>query len=262
MTIRSTLVALAIATAIAATAHAEPEAKKPSWADYHSTVVNKPVSIDVDTRIKKTTKIDDSYNTDNSRTDSTNGSYNQDNSRKDWTSGSYNTDNSQKAVDSYNTDLRFKLDDQHVNNALKSDKYQNTLDTQSANNGASMTGPTQLGFQGGFEGGNITTGAPSTSIGSGYGSHVYMRQDRDLSQSNSAVVDGANYGAISNLNVAHQGDGDLTMGPKGSIVGSRLGNDQTFLTGDQTQVQGNDQKKESQTSSNASDTTTVSTSKR
>ena len=236
MTIRSTLVALAIATAIAATAHAEGEAaKKPSWADYHSTVVNKPVSIDVDTRTDKSKHIDDSYNTDNSR----------------------------KAVGSYNTDYRYdyKLDDQQVNAYLKSDKHQNTLDTQTASNSASMTGPTQLGFQGGFDGGNITTGGPSTSIGSGYGSRVYMAQDRDLSQSNSAVVDGANYGAISNLNVAHQGDGDLTMGPKGSIVGSRLGNDQTFLTGDQTQVQGNEQEKNSNTSSNASDRTTVSTRK-
>ena len=247
MRIRSTLIALAIATAIAATAHAESEAKKPSWADYHSTVVNKPVSIDVDTRTDKSKHIDDSYNTDCSKK----------------IDDSYNTDNSRKAVGSYNTDYRYdyKLDDQQVNAYLKSDKRQNTLDTQTASNGASMTGPTQLGFQGGFEGGNITTGGPSTSIGAGYGSRVYMAQDRDLSQSNSAVVDGANYGAISNLNVAHQGDGDLTMGPKGSIVGSRLGNDQTFLTGDQTQLQSNEQHKNSNTSSNASDTTTVSTRK-
>jgi hypothetical protein len=247
MTIRSTLVALAIATAIAATAHAEADAKKPSWADYHSTVVNKPVSIDVDTRTDKSKHIDDSYNTDRSKK----------------IEDSYNTDNSRKAVGSYNTDYRYdyKLDDQHVNADIRSDKRQNTLDTQSATNGASMTGPTQLGFQGGFNGGNLTSGAPSTSIGAGYGSRVYMEQDRELSQSNSAVVRGANFGAISNLNVAHQGDGDLTMGPKGSIVDSRLGNDQTFLTGDQTQLQSNEQHKNSNTSSNASDTTTVSTRK-
>jgi hypothetical protein len=260
MNIRSTLIALAIATAIAATAHAEGEAaKKPSWADYHSTVVNKPISIDVDSRVDKSKHIDDSYNTDNSR--KAVGSYNTDRSKK--IDDSYNTDNSRKAVGSYNTDYRYdyKLDDQHVKNDISSDKRQSTLDTQTANNGASMTGPTQLGFQGGFTGGNLTSGAPSTSIGSGYGSRVYMEQDRELSQSNSSVVRGANYGAISNLNVAHQGDGDLTMGPKGSIVDSRLGNDQTFLAGDQTQLQSNEQQKKSNTSSNASDTTTVSTRK-
>src|SRR5262249_32890751 len=136
------------------------------------TVVNKPVSIDVDTRIDKSKRIDDSYNTDNSR----------------------------KAVGSYNTDWRYdyKVDDQHVNADIRSDKRQNTLDTQTANNGASMTGPKQSGVQGGFYGGNLTSGAPSTSIGSGYGSRVYMQQDRQLSQSNSAVVRGANFGAISN----------------------------------------------------------------
>jgi hypothetical protein len=249
MNIRSTLIALAIATAIAATAHAEGEAaKKPSWADYHSTVVNKPISIDVDSRVDKSKHIDDSYNTDNSRK----------------AVGSYNTDRSKRIDDSYNTDYRYdyKLDDQHVKNDLYSDKRVNTLDTQTANNSASMTGPTQLGFQGGFTGGNLTSGAPSTSIGSGYGSRVYMEQDRELSQSNSSVVRGANYGAISNLNVAHQGDGDLTMGPKGSIVDSRLGNDQTFLAGDQTQLQSNEQHKNSNTSSSASDTTTVSTNKK
>jgi len=258
MKIRSTLVALAIATAIAATSHAK-EAKKPSWADYHSTVVNKPVSIDVDTRTDKSKHIDDSYNTDNSR--KAVGSYNTDRSKK--IDDSYNTDNSRTAVGSYNTDWRYdyKLDDQHVNAAIRTDKRQNTLDTQSASNGASMTGPQQTGLQGGFYGGNLTSGAPSTSIGSGYGSRVYMAQDRELSQSNSAVVDGANFGAISNLNVGHQGDGDLTMGPKGSIVDSRLGNDQTFLAGDQTQLQSNEQHKNSNTSSNASDTTTVSTRK-
>jgi hypothetical protein len=239
-----TLVSLAIAAALATSAQAG-EIAKPSWADYRSTVVNKPVNIEVDsrvdTRIDKSKKIEDSYNTDKSKK----------------IHDSYNTDNSHKAVGSYNT----AIDKQALNARLDSTKNIATLDTQSANNNASMVGPTQLGLQGGFSGGNLSSTGPTTSIGAGDGSRVFMKQTRELTQSNYTEVGGANYGAISSLNVGHQGDGDLTMGPKGSIVGSRLGNDQTFVTGDQTQVQGNEQHKQSQTSSSASDTTTVSASK-
>ena len=215
-----TLVSFAIAAALATSAHAG-EIAKPSWADYRSTVVNKPVNIEVDSRVD--TRID----------------------------------RSKKIEDSYNT----AIDKQALNARLDSTKNIATLDTQTASNNASMVGPTQLGLQGGFSGGNLSSTGPTTSIGAGDGSRVFMKQTRELTQSNYTEVGGSNYGAISSLNVGHQGDGDLTMGPKGSIVGSRLGNDQTFVTGDQTQVQGNEQQKQSQTSSNASDTTTVSASK-
>jgi hypothetical protein len=235
-----TLVSLAITAALATAAHAGP-VTKPTWSDYHSTVVNKPVTIDVDTRIDKSKKIEDSYNTDKSKR----------------IEGSYNTDNSRKAVGSYNS----HYDTQAVEAKLSSSKTQNTLDTQTANNNGTLNGARQTGLQGGFSGGNLTSGAPSTSIGSGYGSRVFMTQERDMSQSNATMVRGSNFGAISSLNVAHQGDGDLTMGSKGSIVDSRLGNDQTFVAGEQTQLQSNEQKKDSNTSSNASDQTTVSTRK-
>jgi hypothetical protein len=246
----SLAVGIAIASAFAISAHARP-AVKPSWADYHSTVVNKPVTIDVDSRVDNSKTIKDSYNDKSKKVDD---SYNTtDKSKK--IDDSYNTDNSQKAVGSYNS----HYDKQVVDADIRSSKTQNTLDTQTANNNGTMVGPRQTGLQGGFSGGNLTSGAPTTSIGAGYGSRVFMEQERDLSQSNATVVRGSNFGAISSLNVAHQGDGDLTMGSKGSIVDSRLGNDQTFVAGEQTQVQSNEQQKDSNTSSNASDRTTVST---
>lgn len=261
-------IALLVAASVLATV-AQADGSKPSWVDYRSTVSS------VDYRDSFNRRSETNTTTDNSRQVAIDDSFNRSTDIKTSIDDSFNrstdvrktnvkkTDNS--IHDSYNTtnttDIDLKFDTQTVSPTIDTSKYVSTLDTQDADNNASMVGPKQNASQGGFYMGSV--GEESSSPGYaayGFGTRVSVEENRTLSQANTAVVDGANLGAVSNVNIANQGR-DLVFGPNRSIVDSDLGNKQIMSAGDQAQVQSNDQDKESATSSTAYDQITTSGSK-
>lgn len=278
----SRLALLIAASALASVVQAAEAGKVPSWTDYRSTV-NNSVAIDdsFNRKTEKTTNtttttdnsrkvaIDDSFNRSTDIKTSIDGSFNRstDIKRTDdhSTNGSYNTDvrktDDHSIRDSYNRSSEFdlKIDTQTVSPQVDTTKYVSTLDTQSANNSGSIKGAEMTGVQGGFYMGSVgeETAAPAYY---GYGAHVSTEDNRTLKQENTAVIDGHNFGAVANTNIANQGR-DLVFGPNRSVVGSDLGNKQVMSAGDQTQLQSNTQDKKSQTSSTASDQVVTSASK-
>jgi len=147
------------------------------------------------------------------------------------------TDMSAHIKDSYNTSTKIAAP------TVKSTTDQATVDTQSASNSASQVGPRQSASQGGFSLGSATAG--STSLGGGYKSPV---RTGDVTQSNSTVIQGPNWGNVSQSAQASTA-GDAVGGDKGGIIGSVLGNSQALTAGSQSLGQVNSQNK---TSSNQS----------
>jgi len=262
------------ASALASIVQAGETGYAPSWSDYRSTV-NNSVKVDdsYNTEVTKTTT-----NTDNSKKTAIDGSFNRSTDVKTSIDGSFNRSTDIKTQDdhstdsSYNTDIkkvddhsirdsynRLTIDTQTVSPNVQTSKYVSTLDTQTANNSGSIEGPKLSASQGGFSLGSVGEES-SGPVYYGYGAKVSTEDNRALSQSNSAVIEGHNFGAVSNMNMANQGR-DMVLGPNRSIVGSDLGNKQIMSTGDQTQLQSNTQDKKSATTSTAYDQVQTSASK-
>ena len=223
----------AIAGALSLAAHADD---KTSWGAYRS-IVNP--SVEIDDSFNRTTKVDNTVSTDKSRR--TDNSFNRTNDN-DTT-----VDASRHASNSFNR----SLDVQTVAPSVYSTKSIATLDTQTANNSAQMSGATQVGHQGGFAL-NMGGGSPA-SADAKYFSRAASTQSYDIGQANEVKVGGDNLGSIRNQNYLNLGGSQ--------IVDSDLGNKQIFSAGPQTQVQGVSQDKTSATQTHASDTVTTTTSK-
>lgn len=264
----SRLALLVAASALASIVQAAEAGKVPSWTDYRSTV-NNSVAVD-DSFNRKTEKTTTTTTTtDNSRKTAIDDSFNRSTEIKRTddhsTNGSYNTDvkktDDHSIRDSYNRSSEFdlKIDTQTVAPNVETSKYVSTLDTQSANNSGSIKGPEMNAAQGGFYMGSVGEDIAAPTY-YGYGARVHTEDNRALKQENTAVIDGHNFGAVANTNIANQGR-DLVFGPNRSVVGSDLGNKQVMSAGDQTQLQSNTQDKNSQTSSTATDSVNTSASK-
>jgi hypothetical protein len=160
-------------------------------------------------------------------------------------------DASRRSVDSHNT----SLDLQTVTPTVKSLKSIDTVDAQSASNTGYQQGAQQYGTQGGFSL-NMSGGQPVSASGGKYLSpaSANSKATYDISQANSARVGGDNNGVIRNQN-------NLNIGGS-QINDSDLGNKQNFYAGPQTQVQGNEQHKDSSISTSASDTVSTTVTKK
>jgi len=203
-------------------------------------------------------RMKDSYNTDNSKQAA--DSFNTDNSKH--AADSFNTDSSNK--DSFNTTTKQRW--QAVTDAMTANPIVTTAkdvsagDVQGASNSNSMSGPNQIGMQGGLDIGGVGNDAPSCC--GGYGSEYgYGGQDnRSASNAQEIGVYGPNLGAVSNTSVTNLGR-DQVFGPNRSVLGSDFGNKQIFSAGPQTQLQKNEQLKAGDTSATAMDTISNSASK-
>lgn len=266
-TIQSRALVAAVASLLGAAAHAQSSGNA-SWNAYRS-IVNPSVvddsynsrSSEVDTRIEESfnrrsevdTRIatdnsrsaEDSFNrtTDNSRSaeDSFNRTTNTETTVDRSVDDSYNTDASRHASGSYNTAYDYQTVAPNVS------KYQSlaTTDTQTANNSAHMSGASQYGSQGALVLNMGGGGMPASAEGGKFLSPASVSQGYDVAQRNSVAVDGDNNGVIRAQNALNLGGSQ--------IVDSRIGHDQSFFAGDQTQVQGNTQDKRSATQTLASD---------
>jgi hypothetical protein len=239
-TFKSQALVLAIASLLAVSAHAQ-SGDKVSVGAIRS-IVNPEVR--VDDSFNRSTDIRTRIATDNRRI--VEDSFN----RMTETNTNTNTtvDASRTTEDSFNT----RVDAQTVAPRIRTNESIATLDTQSASNGASMSGPTQYGSQGGFSL-NMGGGQPAGAQGGKYWSPASTSQAYDLSQGNAVEVDGDNYGLIRAQN-------SLNLGGS-QINDSDLGNKQFIPAGDQLQSQGVSQEKRSATQTNSNDVIATSVSK-
>jgi hypothetical protein len=225
-TIKSKALVLAVASLIGAAAHAQSD--KVSVGALRS-IVNPDVR--VDDSFNRSTDIRTRIATDNSRT--VEDSFNR------MTETNTTVDASRRTDDSFHT----RIDAQTVAPDVRTHESIAVLDTQSASNGASMSGPTQVGSQGGFSL-NMGGGAPAAASGGKYWSPASASQNYELAQRNNVVVDGDNYGLIRAQNAMNIGGSQIND--------SDLGNKQFLSAGDQLQSQGiaQDKRSATQTSSN------------
>jgi hypothetical protein len=223
-----TVLLFAVSAAFGAAAHADSTGNV-SWGAYRS-IVNP--SVDVDSSFNRTTSVDASR----TATDSFNRTS--------------SVDASRHTTDSFNR----SLDVQTVTPTVNSTKSIATVDAQSASNTGYMDGAKQSGTQGGFSL-NMGGGQPTSASGGSFFSPATARtnQTYDVNQANTAYVGRDNNGSIRNQN-------NLNIGGS-QITDSDLGNKQSLYVGPQTQVQGNEQHKDSSISTSASDTVSTKVSK-
>lgn len=306
-----TMIPALLATAVisGAAVAADYDKPAPSWMDYRSTVSNMPIDrsyndinvektktdidiektktdnsvndsnntnteLNADVDVDKSRQMDDSYNTDASKTakHSFNKRFDLNVDASQHTKDSNNTDastndsnNTDASVnDSYNTrkDLRFKAitEKMVVSPELNSKKKQYVGDSQQGSNKGYQAGPVQSGYLGGADIGGIGNDAPT--YGTGWGSeHGYGGGDNRKSSNKQAIrLDGPNLGAVSNTSVVNQGR-DLVFGPNRSALGNDFGGKQIISAGDQVQAQSNEAYKSGDNAANASDNITNSATK-
>lgn len=229
-TSKSQALVLAIASMLAVSAHAQSNDKVSVGAI--RSIVNPDVR--VDDSFNRSTDIRTRIATDNRRI--VEDSFN----RMSETNTNTTVDASRRTEDSFNT----RVDAQTVAPRIRTNESIATLDTQTASNGASMSGPTQYGSQGGFSL-NMGGGQPASAQGGKYWSPASSSQAYDLSQRNAVEVDGDNYGVIRAQNALNLGGSQIND--------SDLGNKQFISAGDQLQSQGIGQDKRSATQTNSND---------
>jgi hypothetical protein len=222
----------------------------PDWRDYRS-AVSRSIAIKVDRSIETNTEDDHSVRID-----------------KDIDDHSVRID---KDIDDHSVrvrkDIRTRTETQNTGQDVESTKYNKAIDKQIAGNKGAIGDRTQKASQGSFVLNGPLFSAPTTTYthtSPGDGSRAFSFESRKLKQSNYTEIRGHNFGAVSSLNVANQGDGELQLGDKiqGNIMNSTLGNNQSLSdSGDQLLSQRNDQEKESKTTAIAQDTTTATTSR-
>ena len=245
MKIQSHALLIAVASVLGTAAQAQSNGAS-SWGAYRS-IVNP--SLVVEDSFNRTSNVETTVDASRRAV----GSFNQDNdvdaSRR--TVGSFNQDNdvdaSRRTIDSFNTDL----DTQVVNSRANASQSGTAFDGQTATTVGSLSGHTQIGRQGDLVL-NMSGGQPGYSQGGFYKSPAETTQTYDVNARNSMVNGGDNYGLMRNQNNINIGGAQ--------IADSRIGHDQAFVGGAQTQVQDVRQDKDSATQTNASSSigTTVS----